>query len=315
MDLELNENIVKKSDKISSEKNLRLQGRNFFLTYPRCLLEKQDVQDFLLSKVGCSYMLIAKEAHKDGTPHIHVFLTAKVKIRTTKSDYFDIAGYHGNYQTARDSDDVIQYVNKSDKNPLSYGDYVGNKQSVVQKRALQNKLLIQTSLPELVDSGVIHISQYKQMKEAINMYKIDQIKVPDYMPKKCIWIYGSTGIGKSRYIRDNHPDQVYFKAQNKWWDGYSSEKIILIDDFDMAGQCLGHYLKIWGDCYSFVAEVKGSTIKPVFDTFYITSQYLPKDIWCNGKDLDKWDEQMREAVERRFTIMTIEDKQLINYYQ
>ena len=71
---------------------------------------------------------------------------------------------------------------------------------------------------------------------------------------------------------------------NKWWDGYENHKVILIDDFDLKGECLGHYMKIWADCYSFTAEVKGSTIKPIYDCFFVTSQYLPRDIWCQGND-------------------------------
>ena len=249
-------------------------------------------------------MLVARELHADGNPHLHVFLTCKKKFDTCKADFFDLGDYHGNYQVARNSDDVIDYCRKADPTPLTFGVYVGNNQSVVQKRALANKALLEKPLPELVDEGLIHISMYKKMKESITMYKLDKVVVPDYMPKKCYWIYGKTGCGKSRYVRDNHPNSCFFKPQNKWWDGYNGETVVLIDDFDMQGACLGHYLKIWADCYSFVAEVKGNTIKPIINTFYITSQYLPRDIWCPGSDQTKWDMELRLAVERRFEIVT-----------
>lgn len=302
---------LKESPKKS--KPFRLSGKNLFLTYPKCLLEKIHVQEFLLSLVGVEFMLIARELHQDGTPHIHVFMTLNKKINTTSVKYFDIAGYHGNYQTARDSDDVIEYLKKSDKEPLSYGQYVGNSQTAVQKRAAKNKQMLSLPLHELVDTGLIHISQYKQVKESIQLYKVDKVSVPDYMPKECIWIYGKTGIGKSRYIRDNYGGQTFFKSMNKWWCGYEGQPTVLIDDFDMGGQCLGHYLKIWADCYSFNAEVKGSVVKPVIKNFFITSQYLPRDIWCHGEDQTKWDDEMRDAVERRFKIMTIVNGQLVSY--
>jgi len=302
---------LKESPKKS--KAFRLSGRNLFLTYPKCLLEKIHVQEFLLSLVGCEYMLVARELHQDGTPHIHVFLTLNKKLNTTSAKYFDIAGYHGNYQTARDSDDVIEYLKKSDKEPLSYGQYVGNSQTAVQKRAVKNRQMLSMPPHELVDKGLIHISQYKQVKEAIQMYHVDKIEVPEYMPKECIWIYGKTGIGKSRYIRDNYSGQFFNKPMNKWWCAYECQRIVLIDDFDMGGQCLGHKLKTWADCYSFTAEVKGSVVKPVIDKFFVTSQYLPRDIWCPGDDQTKWDNEMREAIERRFKIMTVEDGKLIPY--
>jgi len=54
-------------------------------------------------------------------------------------------------------------------------------------------------------------------------------------------------------------------------------------------------------------------VKPVIDKFFVTSQYLPRDIWCPGDDQTKWDNEMREAIERRFKIMTVEDSKLVPY--
>jgi alkylated DNA nucleotide flippase Atl1 len=313
MELDLVESKEKKNN---SRKTgvFRLAGKNLFLTYPRCELERKDLGELLLSKVGVDYMIVCRELHEDGFPHLHVLMTLKKKFETRSPTYFDVAGYHGNYQTARVSDDVREYITKYDTHPWEHGVYSGNNPSKVQKRAIENKLLLSKPLNELVDEGVVHLSQYKQYKEAIQSYKLDSIHVPEYMPKKAIWIFGATGIGKSRYVRDNFPGQAYFKPQNKWWDGYSGQSVVLIDDFDHHGACLGHYLKIWGDCYSFCAEVKGGTLRPVYDHLFITSQYLPRDIWCPGTDESKWDQEMRAAIERRFKIMTIEDGQLVEYY-
>lgn len=313
LDLELVENKDKKNNS-RKKPNFRLSGKNLFLTYPRCELDKKVAAEHLLANFGVEYLIACRELHDDGFPHLHILMTMKKKFESQVNTVFDILGYHGNYQIARNSDDVREYIMKSDSHPFEHGIYTGNAQSRVQKRAVENKLLLSKPLNELVDEGVVHLSQYKQYKEAIGMYKIDSIHVPDYIPKVCIWIYGETGIGKSRYIRDNFPNQVYFKAQNKWWDGYAGEKIVLIDDFDHSGQGLGHHLKIWGDCYSFVAEVKGSTLKPVYEKMFITSQYLPRDIWCPGEDQSKWDQEMRAAIERRFKVMTVVDGVLQEYY-
>lgn len=313
MELDLVESREKKNN---SRKTgvFRLAGKNLFLTYPRCELERKDLGELLLSKVGVDYMIVCRELHEDGFPHLHVLMTLKKKFETRSPTYFDVAGYHGNYQTARVSDDVREYIIKYDTHPWEHGVYSGNNHSKVQKRAIENKLLLSKPLNELVDEGVVHLSQYKQYKEAIQSYKLDSIHVPDYIPKECIWIYGKTGIGKSRYIRDNFPGQAYFKAQNKWWDGYTGQSVILIDDFDKAGQGLGHLLKIWADCYSFNAEIKGGTIRPVYSKMFITSQYLPRDIWCPGEVEKDWDQEMREAIERRFKVVTVVNGVLEEYY-
>jgi hypothetical protein len=72
----------------------------------------------------------------------------------------------------------------------------------------------------------------------------------------------------------------------------------LIDDFDKKGELLSHYLKIWADCYSFNAEIKGSTISPNVSTFIITSQYTIEELFHE-------DSHVVEALERRFKTTTI----------
>lgn len=88
-------------------------------------------------------------------------------------------------------------------------------------------------------------------------------------------------------------EDLYLKPQNKWWDGYTGQKYVLLDDFDKQGACLGHYLKIWADRYACTGETKGGTIPLKFEKFIITSNYTPDQLWE--------DTEMRAAIERRFT--------------
>lgn len=267
------------------------------------------------------YACIGHELHQDGTDHLHALIQGEDKTETRNANYFDLAdsddevAYHGNYQGAKNNEDVRDYVMKSG-DFIEEGTFLTNKQSEVQKRAIENKMILESDLPALVDKGEVSLYSYVQLRNAKTLYALDSIAVPDYIPRTCIWIYGETGIGKSRYIRDNYPGMFYNKMQNKWWDGYKGEQTVLLDDADHGCEIYGHLLKIWADCYSFNAEVKGSTIKPVYTRLYITSQYLPRDIWCKGTDQAKWDDEMRKAIERRFKIMTIaaDGKTLIDYY-
>lgn len=288
-------------------RGFRLTGKNFFLTYPQCSIEKEDAASSLQHKLALDYLLVAREYHEDGSPHLHALITAKKKTDIKNANFFDLGANHGNYQTARNTDDVRAYIQKADSAPLEIGIYMSNKQSEVQKRANDNRLIIEEPLHKLVDRGEISIYSYKLLRESKMLYNLDKIEVPEYMPKTCFWIYGKTGIGKSRWVRTNYPGQFYEKAQNKWWDGYAGQKIVLLDDFDLKGEVMGHNLKIWADCYSFTAEIKGGTIRPVIDQFIITSQYLPKDIFCQGSDSNRWDNEMKEAIERRFKIKTIKN--------
>lgn len=301
------ESLLGRKQQRPKPKRFKLQSKNFFLTYPKCELTREDLAENLEHKLALDYVLIAKEAHEDGTPHLHALITAKEKATVTNARFFDVANYHGNYQTARNNGDVRSYIIKYDREYLEKGQFLSNAPTEVQGRAMENKLLLTKPLPQLVDDGDISIYSYKSIRESRMLYQLDSIKVPEYMPKECWWIVGSTGIGKSRYVRTNFPGKFYEKPQNKWWDGYTGQEIVLLDDFDLRGEGLGHHLKIWADCYSFTAEIKGGTVRPFLTHFIITSQYTPQQIWCQGTDQSKWDTELVKAIERRFKLKTIEN--------
>ncbi len=97
---------------------------------------------------------------------------------------------------------------------------------------------------------------------------------------KGIWIWGASGVGKSRYARDNYPE-AYKKLANKWWCGYQGETHVLLEDLDPNHEKLGYHLKIWADRYHAPGETKGGLVPLTFEKIIVTSQYRPEQLFTD----------------------------------
>nr|WQA30147.1 MAG: rep protein [Cressdnaviricota sp.] len=130
--------------------------------------------------------------------------------------------------------------------------------------------------------------------------------------QKCrgIWLAGRAGCGKSTWAHKlgEHLGGYFEKPQNKWWDGYDGEKVVILDDLDT--HALNHYLKIWADKFACKGEVKGSTIWLHHDFFVVTSNYSIPDIVRMGQGRDQdYDMELEKALERRFKKMELPEGQ------
>lgn len=126
------------------------------------------------------------------------------------------------------------------------------------------------------------------------------MKVVDSDHVRGIWVHGDFGTGKSRWFRDNIPiAKLYPKLCNKWWDGYTGQPIVVMDDLDKTHECLAQQIKIWGDRYGCILETKGGAETARYDWFVITSQYRIDEIFT--------EEATVGALKRRYQEFEIED--------
>jgi len=98
------------------------------------------------------------------------------------------------------------------------------------------------------------------------------------------WHYGETGLGKTRGVWASYPGLYVKDAKSKWWDGYDSEEVVLIDEVDLECKSLAGVYKVWTDHYPFNAEVKNGYIKIRPRKVIFTSNWSIQELFPNPND-------------------------------
>jgi len=100
------------------------------------------------------------------------------------------------------------------------------------------------------------------------------------------WYYGATGCGKTSMAKAAHPDAYIKDPTTQWWDGYTGQDVVIIDDFDKFQVKQGGDMKRWLDRYAFQAQFKGGYELMRPRKIIVTSQYTPQEIWDDEKTVD-----------------------------
>lgn len=104
--------------------SFRIAAKSFFLTYPQCSLEKEELKDFLCLKGRVNYYLIGRERHEDGNFHLHALVTYDRKLNVKRENFFDFDGFHPNVQAAKNIPALKNYISKEDESPLTNSEHV-----------------------------------------------------------------------------------------------------------------------------------------------------------------------------------------------
>lgn len=240
---------------------------------------------------SASYIVYQEESGADGTPHYQGYVEFSQRKRLTALKKINRRAH---WEVRRGSQEqAINYCKKTSTRvagPYEIGEPASTEQGKrTDLDAIGKKIIEGASLREV---ALEHPGAYMQYGKGMRDLKAQIAESYNHDDVRGHWYWGPPGTGKSRKAREENPD-AYIKAQNKWFDGYAGEAVILLDDLD--SNCLGHYLKIWADRYSCPGEVKGSSVNLVHTKIIITSNYSIDDLWPE-------DSEMCAAIKRRFKV-------------
>lgn len=250
------------------------------LTYAQCKESKEALVEFLESNWNLASYCVCHENHKETEgEHLHAYICLRAS-RVDKAEkfnkQFDFKGHHPNIEKVGkgkvDMIRVLKYLHKD-------GDYIEmgvnlealeNGVKKMKSTVEQNKILLTENVNQLVEKGLLSPYQYTNILHAQYAYKLYD------PPEDCehvrgIFISGPAGCGKTTAAREfgKKHGGIFIKAQNKWFDGYFGEPVIVLDDLDT--DTLFHYLKMWGDKWKCRGEVKGATCWLKHKWFVVTS--------------------------------------------
>lgn len=245
--------------------------------------------DELLDDSLATYHVYGREKGESGTPHLQGYVAFKKGQRFTSVKKILPRAYWAKMKgTSQEASDYC----KKDGDYHEYGTLplTGPQQVKVN----YDQLWVDIKTKSIEDLPKQYLcNHYKTVVAIKKDYPIRPADLPDVCG---IWIYGKSGVGKSRLAREMASNVYYPKKADKWWDGYQQEDYVILDDLSPKHCDMAYNLKLWADYTSFIAETKGGSMLIRPKHFIVTSQYTIGDVFRDSP-LDC------EAVERRFKMI------------
>ena len=240
----------------------------------------------LVDNIDCCYIIYGKETGESGTPHLQGLIRFK-SVKTQAQVIKLLPGCH--VEPTKDLFAAIEYCKKD-------GDYTERgtapmtdkkKGEAEQDRYKRARKHAEDGEFDLIDADIYirHLGNLKKIRAEKQQQPAQLTELTNE------WLYGPPGTGKTSTAFAENPG-AYLKGLNKWWDGYTNQDAVIIDDMDPFHKSLAQEFKAWAHHMPFPAESKGGTMCLRPKKIIVTSNYSIDQVWD--------DSTTREAMHRRF---------------
>lgn len=210
----------------------------------------------------CLYMVLGKEVGDSGTAHIQGFLYFENPHVYPCKKFRDISHAAHDEMIRGSPRQASDYCKKE-------GDFW--EHGTVPSQGARTDW--DTALNDLRENGSVHaIDQQPHLLPNIRAleryHSLSQRSTHRELTVNVL--IGPPGCGKTRAAYSAAPD-LYSKPDGQWWDGYTGQDTILLDDFD--GHIPYTTLLKYLDRYPVQLPIKGGFTPAYYTTVYITSNY------------------------------------------
>lgn len=248
-----------------------------------CFVENNPVTPLVFDSSFLKFLFYSKEKGESGTPHYQGYLVSNNPSSLTSLKKWNNRAH---FIVCKGSEQQnIDYISKS---PIE-GPFEHGQRSQQGKRTdLEHvsEMILSQSGTSIHSVATEYPSSYIRYFKGINALKnvSDSNRAYRFEKPYVEYIFGPTGVGKTKRVYDLCLDYInknlFYKllgSKGKWWDGYDTQKIILIDEF--YGQIPISKINSYLDGYPLQVEIKGSTCYKNWDIVFITSTDDPNDFY------------------------------------
>lgn len=244
-----------------------------------------DDGDIQRLREGAKYVIVGKEKGEAGTPHYQGFCYFQ-----EKKSFSQVKAYitRAHLEPARGTNQQAADYCRKDGDFQEWGDMPSGPQGQNNKWKTVLQLARAGNIQEIEDQFPAIFIRYHS--KLMGLFRPETPIILDELQNE--WWYGATGTGKSKELWRLYPNH-YQKSLNKWWDGYTNEETVAIEEWSPKNDVTSSFLKIWADRYPFSAEIKGGTLQKIRPKrIIVLSNFTVDDCFFLSNNL--------EPIKRRF---------------
>lgn len=252
--------------------------------------EERDIREIPVNLID--YMIVGREVGERGTPHLQGFINfAKKK---TMPGVKAMVGVRAHVEKAKGTDEQNRDYCSKDGDVLI---------EVGAPRVRGARTDLQTAVSTLIETRSLKVVAERQPEVFVKYYRgLGQLIKTRDLEVKRDWktqvhvAWGPPGCGKSRWARQFADESAtYWKSRGKWWDGYTGQEVVVLDDF--YGWVPYDELLRLCDRYPLIVETKGGSTQFLARTLLITSNKGPQE-WYSQECVP-----IADALYRRITTL------------